>query len=320
MAPPFRYLFGSGGEKEWRNLIFGDADGLLKRVAQERTATNYLHYWGGGPSYIFNVSAPPKSIHKSFSIHLGIVTPMANEADSGAALVREVLAQCVGVERVSYYVVLDNVCRDGTLDLLRGVAKTEDRLHVVWAPENRSVVDAYLRGYREAIAAGCDWILEIDGGFSHRPQDIPLFLDEMSKGYDCVFATRFAKGGRIEDSSLKRKYISWGGTFLTNLLLKTRLSDMTSGFEIFKREILVEAIPHIHSRGPFFQTEIKAYCHRFRYAEVPIVYRAASHNVSNASLKDALGNLWRMFRQRSARPQIIETDLMHAGEHSAVKH
>lgn len=245
---------------------------------------------------------------------------MANEADSGEALVRAVLAQCPGVERVSYFVVLDNVCRDGTCEILEKVAEEEERLHVVWAPENRSVVDAYLRGYREALAANCDWILEIDGGFSHRPQDIPLFLEKMAEGYDCVFATRFSKGGRIEDSSLRRKYISWGGTVLTNLLLNTRLSDMTSGFEIFKREVLAEAIPHIHSRGPFFQTEIKAYCHRFRYTEVPIVYRAASHNVSNASLKDALGNLWRLFRQRGSRSPASEPELMPSGKHSALKH
>ncbi len=257
------------------------------------------------------------NLPKTYPVHLGIVTPMANEAATGADFVREVLAQCTGVERVSYFVVLDNVCRDGTREILENLAATEDRLHVVWAPENRSVVDAYLRGYREAIGAECDWILEIDGGFSHRPQDIPPFLEKMDEGYDCVFATRFAKGGRIEDSSRKRKYISWGGTFLSNLLLSTRLSDMTSGFEIFKRQVLEQAIPHIHSRGPFFQTEIKAYCHRFNYTEVPIVYRAASHNVSNASLKDALRNLWRL---RGERSRESEPELLPTGEHSALKH
>lgn len=256
----------------------------------------------------------------AYSVHLGIVTPMANEAGSGERFVEEVLAQCGGVERVSFFVVLDNISHDGTRSVLNELVTREKRLQVVWAPENRSVVDAYLRGYREALAAECDWILEIDGGFSHRPQDIPLFLEKMKEGYDCVFATRFAKGGRIEESSLKRKYISWGGTFLTNLLLNTCLSDMTSGFEIFKRDVLAEAIPHVHSRGPFFQTEIKTYCHRFRFAEVPIVYRAASHNVSNASLKDALSNLWRLFRRRRKAADERETASTEGNKLSTVRH
>lgn len=244
---------------------------------------------------------------------------MANEADTVERFTSEVLAQCEGVAQVSYFVVLDNVSRDGTRGILEGLAEQDERLKVVWAPENRSVVDAYMRGYREALAADCDWILEIDGGFSHQPQDIPRFLEKMAEGYDCVFATRFALGGGIEDSSLKRKYISWGGTFLTKLLLGTRLTDMTSGFEIFQRDVLASAIPHIHSRGPFFQTEIKVYCHRYHYAEVPITYRAASHNVSNASLKDALSNLWRMYRQGGAAESSTKAERAPASSLSSAK-
>jgi dolichol-phosphate mannosyltransferase len=223
---------------------------------------------------------------------------MASESATAEDFVMSVLAHCHAVERVSFFVVLDHACKDRTREILERLAGSDDRLKVVWAPENRGVVDAYLRGYREALSAECDWILEIDGGFSHRPRDIPLFLDKMSEGYDCVFGTRFALGGRIEDSSFKRRYISWGGTLLTKLLLGARLSDMTSGFEMFQREVLAAALPQIHSRGPFFQTEIKVFCHRFRFTEVPIVYRAASHHISNASLKDAFRNLWRLFRER----------------------
>ncbi len=223
---------------------------------------------------------------------------MASEAATAEAFTAAVLKECGAAERVSLFVVLDNASKDNTRAILNRVAACDDRLKVVWAPENRSVVDAYLRGYREALAAGCDWILEIDGGFSHRPEDIPALLNKMGEGYDCIFATRFALGGRIEDSSFKRKYISWGGTLLTKLLLRARLSDMTSGFELFKRDVLAAALPHIHSRGPFFQTEIKVFCHQFRFAEVPIVYRAASHNVSNASLKDAFRGLWRLYREQ----------------------
>ena len=54
----------------------------------------------------------------------------------------------------------------------------------------------------------------------------------------------------------------------------------------------------IQSRGHFFQTEIKAYCRKFRVVEVPIHYRAASNSVNVRVLKDAFANLWRLFRLR----------------------
>ncbi len=234
-------------------------------------------------------------------IKLGIVCPMANEETSAVPFVNAVLEQCLprGFQSITFFVVLDRVSRDGTRGLLEELEKENPQLRVVWSPENRSVVDAYVRGYREAFNAGCDWILEIDAGFSHQPSDIPQFFDKMLEGYDCVFGSRFCAGGTVSDSSTKREFISRGGTVLANLLLGTKLKDMTSGFEMFTRTALQQILTRgIKSRGPFFQTEIKAYCRNLRITEVPIQYRAASHNVGNQALKDSFSNLWRLFRLR----------------------
>src|SRR5690348_11097790 len=170
---------------------------------------------------------------KLSSVSLGIACPMANEGTEAVRFVREVLEQCNGFRSVKFFAVLDRATTDNTLELLREYAMAEPRLQVVWAPENRCVVDAYVRGYREALAAGSDWILEVDAGFSHQPEDMPQFFDAMRQGYDCVFGSRFITGGRFDGSTGKRYLVSRGGTILTNLLLGTKQTDMTSGFELF---------------------------------------------------------------------------------------
>src|SRR5579883_1485216 len=121
------------------------------------------------------------------NVRLGIVCPMANEGADSTRFVQAVLRHCDGVGAVTFHAVLDTATTDNSLELLRELARSEPRLHVVWAPENRCVVDAYVSGYREALASGADWILEIDAGFSHRPEDIPQFFDAMQQGLDCVF-------------------------------------------------------------------------------------------------------------------------------------
>lgn len=230
------------------------------------------------------------------TISLGIVCPMANERDTAEDFVRAVLSACPGFKSVTFFAVLDNVCKDGTVDLLRTLAQTESRLNVVWAPENRCVVDAYVRGYHEALDSGCDWILEIDAGFSHHPDDLPAFFEKMEQGYDCVFGSRFMPGGSMGDSPLKRRIISKGGTLAANLLLGTRLKDMTSGFELFARRALVRVLEiGIQSRGHFFQTEIKTHCRKMNYAEVPIRYTAPSAGVNSSVLRDAARHLFRLF-------------------------
>jgi dolichol-phosphate mannosyltransferase len=231
------------------------------------------------------------------AVVLGIVCPMANEGDQAVAFCKAVLEQCSGFRNVTFFAVFDRVTKDESLDLMRALEQNEPRLRVVWAPEDRCVVDAYLRGYKEALDAGCDWILEIDAGFSHQPSDIPQFFSAMEQGMDCVFGSRFI--GRFEKSSLKRRFVSWGGTALANMLLGTRQTDMTSGFELFSRETLTMVIGRgIQSRAHFFQTEIKTYCRNLKFVEVPITYRAASPRLGASALKEAFRQLWRLFQLR----------------------
>jgi dolichol-phosphate mannosyltransferase len=236
------------------------------------------------------------------TIRLGVICPMASESDTAVRFVNAVLEKCRArdFKSITFFAVLDNACRDNTRELLEAHAKDNPELRVVWAPENRGVVDAYVRGYRAALDHGCDWILEIDAGFSHDPADIPQFFDAMRQGYDAVFGSRFMPGGVITDSAFKRKFISKGGTVLANVTLGTKLTDMTSGFEMFTRKTLAWVLDErgIKSRGPFFQTEIKTYCRNLRITEVPIHYRAASHDVGQSALKDSFKNLWRLFKLR----------------------
>jgi dolichol-phosphate mannosyltransferase len=224
---------------------------------------------------------------------------MANEKDTAEKFVRAVLDNSQGFKEVLFFVIFDNSCKDGTYDLLNNIEDKPKELQVVWSPENRCVVDAYIRGYNEAIAANCDWILEIDAGFSHQPNEIPVFVEKMSQGYDCVFGSRFCKGGSFKESPLSRRIISRGGTLLANILLGTKLKDMTSGFEMFTRSALEYVLDKgIKSKGHFFQTEIKTYCRKMKIAEVPINYRAPSQNVNSSVLLDSFKHLFRLFSQR----------------------
>ena len=232
-------------------------------------------------------------------INLGIVCPMANEGDEAVAFCQAVLEQCGGFKRVVFFAVFDRATRDQSLDQMRELERRESRLQVVWASESRCVVDAYLRGYKDALAEGCDWILEIDAGFSHEPHDIPQFFDVMEMGMDCVFGSRFLLKGAFKESSWKRRIVSLGGTLLTNLLLSTQQTDMTSGFEMFSRETLQMVVDRgIKSRAHFFQTEIKTYCRNLRFVEVPITYRAASPRLGLYPVKESFQQLWRLFQLR----------------------
>jgi dolichol-phosphate mannosyltransferase len=235
------------------------------------------------------------------TIHFGIVCPMANESQTAKSFVKEVLTICkdFNFHKISFIIIVDKVSTDSTLDILYKLSKSYKELKVIYAPENKSVVDAYLKGYLEALKNNCDWILEIDGGFSHLPKEIPNFINKMMENYDCVFGSRFCKGGQFINTSFKRFLVSKIGTILTNFLLNTKLSDMTSGFEIFTNKSLSYVIKKgIKSKGPFFQTEVKIHAHNLHITEIPISYRSGSHNINKNTLVDALKTLVHYFKMK----------------------
>ncbi len=226
---------------------------------------------------------------------LAIVCPMANEEMTALSFAGAILANATFFKDVCLFVVLDHTSKDRTRGLLLDMAHKEERLRVIWAPDNRNVVDAYARGYREAIATGFEWILEIDAGFSHDPADFSKFLEKIDGDYAAIFGSRFCDGGRIVDTSFKRQVVSKWGTALVNVMLGTKLTDMTSGYQLFRRETLIYVLQRgIRSKAHFFQTEMKVHCRNMRLAEVPIWYKSDSNSVGYRELLDAFANLGRL--------------------------
>jgi dolichol-phosphate mannosyltransferase len=251
-------------------------------------------------------------------MRLGVTIPLANEEQTVDELLGRVLAQLGPDDCI--FCVLDRASGDGTRKHVEIKATQDPRVVLVWAPTNRCVVDAYFCGYRQALSAGCRWILEMDGGLSHSPEQIGQFVQAMQQGYDYAGGCRFTKGGSYS-GRVSRFLLSWGGTKLANLLLGTRMKDMTSGFECFTRPALETVVAQgVCSRGHFFQTEIRLQMHDWNWTEVPIHYRGPSKSVAMGTIREAIRNLWglrREARSRRARslptPRILETMSLPAG-------
>lgn len=235
---------------------------------------------------------------------LGVVMPLANEDTTIGVLLDRLLVHLDERDRV--FCVIDTVSTDDTRAILEQRSAADPRVRTVWAPDNRSVVDAYFRGYEEALASDAGWILEMDGGLSHSPEEVPRFLEAMATGVDFAAGSRFCPGGRYVGFGTRR-LISRGGSILANLALGTRMHDMTSGFECFTREALQHVVDRgVRSRAHFFQTEIRTMLHDWRWVEVPITYRNPSVGVSSGNLGEAIRNLRALRRERRHTPAIEE--------------
>lgn len=126
-----------------------------------------------------------------------------------------------------------------------------------------------------------------------------MFLRVLNEGNECAFGSRFINGGSMGDSPFKRRTLSKMGTTLANLLLGTRMRDMTSGYQGFHRDIIGKILQYpLLSRGHFYQTEVRYLLRNHRIFEVPIHYQAPSPRVSSSSVKNAYKTLWKYFIMR----------------------
>ena len=228
-----------------------------------------------------------------------LVVPMANEESDFPPFVRELYKALEEIKSGKVYFVIDKVSTDRTLELCEKLSKQDQRFITVWAPENKNVVDAYLRGYREALKNNHDYIIEMDAGLSHDPKTLPDFLTALQNGYECVFGSRFTDRGSMGDSPFKRKLLSKGGTLLSNILLGSKLHDMTSGYQGFTKEVVEKFLSYqLKSTAHFYQTELRYLLRKRKQLEIPISYKAPSPRVSDSAIKNSFEVLFYYFRRR----------------------
>ena len=227
--------------------------------------------------------------------NISIFTPMANEEKNAEKFILEVLSFRKYFNKFKYFVILDNASHDDTYNIVKKLEKKNKSLKVIWAPKNKSVVDAYMQGYKNCLKTNYEWILEIDAGGSHKPKNLTNFMKFMNLKYDCIYGSRFCKGGKMLNSNFIRYFFSKGGSLLTKIFFKINLMDTTSGYQMFTKKIIKKILKrNLLSTNRFFQTEIKIYTRKLNIKEVPIQYVCETHSLSLFSIFESIYLLFKI--------------------------
>jgi dolichol-phosphate mannosyltransferase len=233
-----------------------------------------------------------------------LVLPTYNEAPNVEALVRAVLPQLASAAPEYHVLVVDDSSPDGTGEIADRLAAELPQVQVLHRTTKEGLGRAYLAGFRYALDAGADFVLEMDSDFSHDPQDLPRLL-EAAQHADLVLGSRYVDGGGVSDWGLTRRLLSRGGSSYARHVLGIPVRDLTGGFKCFRREVLESLdLGSIHTGGYGFQIEL-TYCAikaGFRVAEVPIVFRDRQAGVSKMSARIAVEAVWKVPALRMRRP------------------
>jgi len=197
------------------------------------------------------------------------VIPTYNEAGNIEQVVSEILALHLNIE----VLVVDDFSPDGTFGKIEEMAKAEPRVHLLLRKENRGRGWAGIDGFKQALAMGAKYIVEMDGDGSHSPRYIPV-LFENAAGNGLVIGSRYVSGGKDEARNFARKVISGFARRYLAFALGVKITDPTSGFRLFERNALEKIVPRLTARDPFIVTEVLYYAKKssVKIIEVPIEF------------------------------------------------
>ena len=224
------------------------------------------------------------------------MVPTYNEALNIESLLREILRQGPEIGAV----VVDDNSPDGTAAIVERLRKEDPRVHLILRLEERGRGTAGIVGFQYAVSQGVDFVIEMDADFSHSPSYISSFLSRM-EDCDLLIGSRLLEGGGERGRDFSRQWISRLANAYIRLILNLPIRDCTSGYRVFRREVL-EAIDldQMMSQGPSVVEEVlyKAYKRGFRVKEVPYIFEERKAGESTFNRKIMLNALKMMLKIR----------------------
>ena len=142
-------------------------------------------------------------------------------------------------------------------------------------PGKAGLGPAYIAGFRRALAAGAELVLEIDCDFSHDPKDVPRLIAACEAGADVALGSRWVPGGGTVNWGTGRTLVSRGGSLYARTILGVGVRDLTGGFKCFRRAVLERIdLDAIAAKGYGFQIETtyRALRAGFTVVEIPITF------------------------------------------------
>jgi dolichol-phosphate mannosyltransferase len=229
-----------------------------------------------------------------------VILPTYNEAANLERIVPAILERLPAPRRV---LIVDDNSPDGTGAVADRLAEADESVSVLHRELKEGLGPAYLAGFRIALEAGAERIVEMDADFSHDPAYLPQLI-EATENADLAIGSRYVPGGGVTEWGAPRRFISRGGSAYARLALGVPIRDLTGGFKCFRR-IVLETIDldSIRARGYAFQVETtyRAIKAGFRVVEIPIVFKDRADGTSKMSKSIVAEAIWRVPAMRCRR-------------------
>jgi dolichol-phosphate mannosyltransferase len=215
---------------------------------------------------------------------LSVVIPAYNEAESLPETLGSLFSTLAREQIPHELLVVNDNSKDATEDVLQSLAAEMPSL--TWVKNSGPNGFGYAVRYGlERYSGDCVAVFMAD--MSDSPEDLVLFYQKLSEGYDCVFGSRFKKGGKVIDYPAHKLWINRLANTLVRFSFGYAYNDTTNAFKLYRRETMEGLKPFL---SPHFnltvELPLKAIVRGYSYKVVPNSWRNRTTGQSNLKIKE----------------------------------
>lgn len=215
---------------------------------------------------------------------LSVIIPARDEAGCIAATVEHLHVE-LRLNNVPHeIIVVDDGSTDPTWDVLQ---ETRTRIHTL-----RPIRNLEAHGFGRAVVLGLeqakgDALVVMMADESDDCRDVVRYWQTLNSGYDCVFGSRFIKGGGAIDYPLLKLWVNRCANFFIRILFRIKANDITNAFKAYRREVINGCRPFL---SPHFnltvEIPLKAIVRGYTWTVIPITWRNRRSGTAKLQIKE----------------------------------
>ena len=215
---------------------------------------------------------------------LSLVIPAYNEEEGLESTIQNI-TQTLEREKVPYEIlVINDNSKDNTELVMQRICN--NILGV------RYINNYYPNGFGFAVRCGLenfegDAVAIVMADSSDSPEDIVHYYRKLEEGYECVFGSRFVKGGQIFDYPLHKLIVNRLANIFIKVLFGLKFNDTTNAFKAYRREVIEGISPLIsHHFNLTVEIPLKSIARGYNYTVVPITWTNRKTGMSKLRIRE----------------------------------
>ncbi len=215
---------------------------------------------------------------------LSVIIPARDEETCIASTVEHLHVE-LRLHNIPHEIIaVDDGSTDQTWELLRQLQKRIDVLRAIQSPLPHGYGRAVVCGFEHARG---DALIVMMADESDDCRDVVRYWETLNLGYDCVFGSRFVKGGRVIDYPILKLWMNRCANFFIRVLFGVKANDITNAFKAYRREVIEGCRPFL---SPHFnltvEIPLKAIVRDYSWTVIPVTWRNRRSGAAKLKIRE----------------------------------